>query len=154
MELKEFENEYLINESITQEVCNTLLKKSKIIGCIIGFFNILGFIVSVYYLKKANYYVLAIGIGCLLSVFLSQRINSKRMIEYSKIKTKGKLEKTKIKFEDCIKLNRGNNYSEFNYNQIHSKIETKNTIILVLKMSQKSNTKMNLIILKNGFIKR
>ncbi len=48
----------------------------------------------------------------------------------------------------------GNNYSEFNYNQIHSKIETKNTIILVLKMSQNSKLKMNLIILKNGFIKR
>ncbi len=154
MELKEFENEYLINEKITREVCNTLLMKLNTFGYIIGFFNILMYIASIFILKRANYCVLAIGIGCLLLAFLSPLINSKRMLEYLKIKTNGKLEKTKIKFEDCIKLYRGNNYSEFNYNQIHSIIETKNTIILLLKASPNSKLKMSLIILKNGFTKR
>ena len=146
-----FENEYLINEKILKEVCKKLLRKSIIIGYVLGFINIIGYIVSILVLNNANYYVLAIGIGCLGIAFLSPLINSKRMLEYYKIENNGKLEMTKITFGKCITLDRGNTHLEMNYNQIYSKIETLNTIVLGFKVDQKSNAKINLIVLKNGF---
>ncbi len=150
----EFENEYLINEKILKEVCKKVLRNTTIIGCVIGFVCVLGYILSILVLKNANYYVLAIGIGCLGIAFLSPLINSKRMVEYYKIENNGKLEMTKIKFGKCITLDRGNTHLEINYNQIYSKIETLNTIVLGIKVDKKSKTKLNLIVLKNGFTKR
>ena len=150
----EFENEYLINEKILKEVCKKVLRNTIIIGYLIGFINILGYISSILVLKKANWHVLAIGIGCLAIAFLAPLINSKRMLEYYKIENNGKLEMTKITFGKCITLDRGNTHLEINYNQIYSKIETLNTIVLGLKLDQKSKTKKNLIVLKNGFTKR
>ena len=40
------------------------------------------------------------------------------------------------------------------YNQIYSKIETFNTIVLGIKVDKKSKAKINLIVLENGFTKR
>ena len=150
----EFENEYLINEKILKEVCKKVLRNTTIIGCVIGFVCVLGYILSILVLKNANYYVLAIGIGCLGIAFLSPLINSKRILEYYKIENNGKLEMTQITFGKCITLYRGNTHLEINYNQIYSKIETLNTIVLGIKVDKKSKTKLNLIVLKNGFTKR
>ncbi len=150
----EFENEYLINEKILKEVCRKVLRNTIIIGYVIGFINVLGYIISILVLKKANWYVLAIGIACFVFTFLAPLINSKRILEYYKIENNGKLEMTKITFGKCITLDRGNTHLEINYNQVYSKIETLNTIILGIKGDQKSKTKINLIVLKNGFTKR
>ena len=120
-----FENEYIINKKITTEVCKTLLRKLTIIGLVLGIFNIIMYILSLFYLKESNNFILIIGIGCLVSAIISPYINSKRTIDYYRILNNGKIEKTIIKFEDKIKVYRGTNYSEYEYSQVISKVETK-----------------------------
>ncbi len=139
-----FRNEYYFNEKVIKEyVYGVLFRKGLIMGAVIF---VIGLALFFVYNTAARYFMLVMGILCMLSVVIIPVIYKNKLVKLTRDMHGGKEVITYVEFnEDEIVMTEGDDSYTFSYDELRSIKETKN-IISVL-----TNASNAIIITKDGF---
>lgn len=138
-----FENEYTMDRNLTKEyVFNVAGKRMMIMGTILF---IVGIVMFLLIDDSMKYVMLTCGLIGIVSAILTPIIMVNNLETASKRLNNGKIEKTKVTFNDNIVMDEGKVHLEFEYSQIQKIVQTENFI--VLKLGEQSA----ILVLKEGF---
>ena len=140
-----FENEYTMNRKLTKEyVFKIIGKRMMIIGLSIF---LLGIIMFLLFDDNIKYVMLTCSFIALFCAVMTPIIMVNDLEKISKRFNNGKIEKTKVIFNENITMDEGKVHLEFEYGQIKQIVETNNFIVLKL------DTNSAILVLKQGFTK-
>ncbi len=140
-----FENEYTLNHSLIKEyVLKVIGKKSILMSVFLFVLGLIMFFVSNDHLKYSMLVCSFIGIFCAIGIPISL---IKNIESSAKRLNNGKIEKTRVVFNDNITMDEGKVHLEFEYSQIEKVTETDNFVVLIIGKNA------SILVYKDGFTK-